>query len=184
MGFKRWLKEGFNDLLKKQVKLSVISGANQIFAINAKNITMKEVNEEGEVTFGTDKTYYFMGVDWGESSTRNVGKAAAGAIVGGVLTGGVGAVVGAAVGGKKKDNSKAIITLLEKETKRKILLHIHCDQDKLQEISAFPIANIESTNDILTQSVADEISKFKKLLDEGVITQEEFEKKKQELLGL
>ena len=31
-------------------------------------------------------------------------------------------------------------------------------------------------------SQADEIMKFKKLLDEGIITQEEFEKKKQELL--
>ena len=33
-----------------------------------------------------------------------------------------------------------------------------------------------------TSSVADEILKFKKLLDEGIITQEEFETKKKELL--
>lgn len=31
-------------------------------------------------------------------------------------------------------------------------------------------------------SVADEILKFKKLLDDGIITKEEFESKKQELL--
>ena len=33
-------------------------------------------------------------------------------------------------------------------------------------------------------SVADELQKFKKLLDKGIITQEEFETKKKELLGL
>ena len=33
-------------------------------------------------------------------------------------------------------------------------------------------------------SSADEIAKFKRLLDDGVITQEEFEKKKKQLLGL
>mgnify|MGYP000205362915 FL=1 len=32
-------------------------------------------------------------------------------------------------------------------------------------------------------SAADEILKFKNLLDAGIITQEEFEKKKQQLLG-
>lgn len=33
-------------------------------------------------------------------------------------------------------------------------------------------------------SAADEIAKFKKLLDDGILTQEEFDKKKAELLGL
>ncbi|MGV2686733.1 hypothetical protein GNF82_20900, partial [Clostridium perfringens] len=31
--------------------------------------------------------------------------------------------------------------------------------------------------------VADELSKFKKLLDEGIINQEEFQKQKSKLLG-
>ena len=34
------------------------------------------------------------------------------------------------------------------------------------------------------QSCADEIAKFKALLDEGAITQEEFDAKKKQLLGL
>ena len=42
----------------------------------------------------------------------------------------------------------------------------------------------QSSNQQLTNKMsnADEILKYKKLLDEGIITQEEFEKKKQELL--
>lgn len=35
-----------------------------------------------------------------------------------------------------------------------------------------------------TKSAADEVREYKKLLDEGIISTEEFEKKKNELLGL
>jgi len=43
------------------------------------------------------------------SDTRSAGKAAAGAIIGGALTGGVGVVAGAALGGRKKDNSVIVL---------------------------------------------------------------------------
>lgn len=45
-----------------------------------------------------------------KSSHRNVGKTAAGAIVGGVLTGGIGLIVGGAIGAKKRDTSEMYIT--------------------------------------------------------------------------
>lgn len=48
-------------------------------------------------------------VEWEHQEGRSVGKAAAGAVIGGVLTGGLGAIVGAALGGKKNDVSTAII---------------------------------------------------------------------------
>ena len=35
-----------------------------------------------------------------------------------------------------------------------------------------------------SQSTADELKKFKELLDSGIITQEEFDAKKKQLLGL
>ena len=43
---------------------------------------------------------------------------------------------------------------------------------------------IQLNTTIQTQSEADEILKFKKLMDEGIISAEEFESKKQQLLGL
>lgn len=46
-----------------------------------------------------------------KESSRSIGKAAAGAIVGGVLTGGIGAVAGAALGGRKKDDSLLVATV-------------------------------------------------------------------------
>ena len=57
--------------------------------------------------------------------------------------------------------------------------------EKVHEV----LLSMNSTKNVQTQvpiqqiSVADEILKFKNLLDMGVITQEEFEKKKSELLG-
>ena len=56
---------------------------------------------------------------------------------------------------------------------------------KSEEIYNFILKKIEECkiNNAQTNiSNADEIMKFKKLLDEGIITQEEFEKKKKELL--
>lgn len=44
--------------------------------------------------------------------------------------------------------------------------------------------NINTENTVSTVSSADELRKFKELLDEGIITQEEFEKKKLQILGL
>lgn len=54
-------------------------------------------------------------------------------------------------------------------------LDIIADQNSTEEMS-----NLESE----TVSSADEILKFKNLLDAGIITQEEFEAKKKQLLGL
>ena len=42
----------------------------------------------------------------------------------------------------------------------------------------------DSVSSIASISVADELQKFKELLDKGIITQEEFDTKKKELLGI
>ena len=44
--------------------------------------------------------------------------------------------------------------------------------------------NVEKTTPTISTSNADELKKFKELLDSGVITQEEFDAKKKQLLGL
>ncbi len=45
------------------------------------------------------------------ASKRSAGKAAAGAIIGGVLTGGLGLLAGAAIGGRRKDDSIIVMTV-------------------------------------------------------------------------
>jgi hypothetical protein len=49
-------------------------------------------------------------VEWEHQEGRSAGKAAVGAIGGGILAGPLGLIAGAAIGGKKKDQSTAVIT--------------------------------------------------------------------------
>ena len=58
--------------------------------------------------------------------------------------------------------------------------------DELGNIMRQQIAEQNSGGDVVVQQVsdADELAKFKKLLDDGIITQEEFDAKKKQILGL
>lgn len=51
------------------------------------------------------------GLTMGKETRRSAGKAAAGAIIGGVLTGGIGAIAGAAIGGRSRDASTITLTV-------------------------------------------------------------------------
>lgn len=50
------------------------------------------------------------GIEWEDKTARSAGKAAVGAIGGGLLAGPIGLIAGAALGGKRKDVSTAVIT--------------------------------------------------------------------------
>ena len=54
----------------------------------------------------------------------------------------------------------------------------------LASISAENEKNKESNNTLVNNDPIAEIKRYKELLDGGIITQEEFDKKKQELLNL
>ena len=61
----------------------------------------------------------------------------------------------------------------------------HCGSIDLKEISKEEYQSIlRSGNQTSTLSAADELKKFKELLEIGVITQEEFDAKKKQILGL
>lgn len=141
-------------------------------------------------------------IEDGESVTKGgVGRA----VAGGLLFGGVGAIVGGITGKKKTKgvcNSMKIritlknsftdtvyISLIIFDTKTDSLnyriaqstaqscisaLEIILDEVKSKSVSGAAIQN----------SPADEIIKYKQLLDAGAITQEEFEAKKKQLLNL
>lgn len=140
----------------------------------------------------------------GESITQGgMGKS----LVGGMLFGGVGAIVGST--GKKKTKSicnslkvkisvndmktpSIMIDFLITPVKKSSSIYKASFKNAHECISILNIAcqgndtnsvdtntNIDNSN---SSSVADEILKFKSLLDCGAITQEEFDKKKRELL--
>ncbi len=77
-----------------------------------------------------------------------------------------------------EDPNTLILRAFNKEVPEKSEKIYNILMDKIKECKA----TINVVNSTQT-STADEILKFKNLLDQGIITQEEFEKKKKELLG-
>lgn len=128
------------------------------------------------------------------------------AVAGGILFGGVGAIVGASTGGKISsgvcESMKLRVTLrnshiddvyirfIDRSTSTLSSSYKNAQRYAQSCISAFEIIcdyNNKNQNDnksIKTSSDADEILKFKKLLDAGVITQAEFDAKKKQILNL
>lgn len=127
------------------------------------------------------------------------------AVVSRVLFGGVGALVGSSVGSKKtrQEISEYRIKVVTKNpcapeifinflTAGKIksgsFLCKAYSKDAQKVLSMLSIIANEAANASVPQNdsvnATDEIVKFKKLLDNGVITQEEFNAKKKQLLGI
>jgi len=120
------------------------------------------------------------------------------AIVGGVLAGPVCAVVVAGTGGKEFDTIKRlgfILHLTDNRSQNYMLMISESKSDSFLTKSAMEDYNniaakldqiISSNTQEPTSngSNADELRKFKALLDDGIISQAEFDEKKKELLGL
>lgn len=125
------------------------------------------------------------------------------ALAGGVLFGGAGAIVGGVTGKKKgkdrinslkiklslKDVNHAVdyIDFLDFKTKRGSLLYNEAFNNAQECLSVlqFICDQQEALTETKTsKSAPDEIMKYKNLLDAGAITEEEYESKKKELLGL
>lgn len=134
-------------------------------------------------------------------SSKSLGRA----ITGGIIFGGAGAVVGAVMAKDKEkkycdkldvlisvgNNKKIVIPLIKERTETSsdayYLASLHLGQivTKLDSICKVndEITSSKKTTES-TSTPANEIRQFKKLMDEGIITKEEFDKKKKELLGL
>ena len=129
------------------------------------------------------------------------------AVIGGFLFGGAGAVVGAATRNSKSlctrlqikltvkdyDQPAFFITLIDSEVSKSGLTYQTYIQQAESIISKLQLIMEEkqtSSNENQTSketsfmNTADQIRSFKALLDEGIITQEEFEAKKKQLLGI
>lgn len=138
------LKKLVGDSFKKQSMFEVIGGKNYL-PRSSRNIYMM-VDESKDYGDGVvkieKKLYYFLGSHKDEKHTRSAGKAAAGAIIGGVATGGVGAIVGAAIGGRKKDDSTFWIDFADYETKQEFSVQVKPNKKfSKNEISEFRVAN-------------------------------------------
>lgn len=177
----------FDDKQKKWLILSAVLGKRDKSKVyNYNDIVDFELLEDGETV-----------------SQGGLGRA----LVGGVLFGGVGAVVGGVTGNRKNkgicnslkikvtlkdmNNPVVYITFLNSQTKKDGFVYKTLFKEAHECLSVLQlICNNQdvsvngNSNNNASGSNADEIKKYKNLLDEGILTQEEFDAKKKELLRL
>lgn len=123
------------------------------------------------------------------------------AIVGGALFGGVGAIVGGSIGSKKtkQEISEYRIKIITKnksypelfinfltvgKVKSGSILYKSYAGNAQHVLSMLTIISNSVSSQPQTMSVTDEIIKYKELLDNGIITQEDFDAKKKHLMNL
>ena len=122
------------------------------------------------------------------------GSSLKGAVIGGLIAGDVGAVVGSRkavdeVKGTSTVHDEQVVLLYSSDLKQVITFNSNAYSiltklipEKEYEVVVQSGKEVPTAND--TKSAADAVREYKKLLDEGIISTEEFEKKKKELLGL
>jgi hypothetical protein len=131
---------GFKDLFKQRIPVYIMSGAQAITKGNGgvQSANILKGDSPGEIFVkvplgGGDYRFKFTKIEWEESNTRSAGKAAAGAIIGSIA-GPVGTIAGAAIGGQKKDTSKAYMYVIDQD-ENEHCWHIKCDQNLYIQLS-------------------------------------------------
>jgi hypothetical protein len=126
-----------------------------------------------------------------QDTFRSAGKAAAGAIVGGLLTGGIGLIAGAAIGGKRRKENQLHLIIKYMKTDCEVLiapnnntLYIYSGLKALAKQQTSNITlQTQETNNHENDAIA-EIERLHELLQKGILTQEEFNTKKKQLLRI
>ncbi|WP_019241531.1 MULTISPECIES: hypothetical protein [Bacillus] len=120
---------------RTRINVEVIAGHPQ----GARYVNICNGDNSGEVLIevapGNRLAYILDDIEWEEQSTRSGGKAAIGAIAGTVVAGPLGTIAGAAVGGRKRDKSKAFVYLINPENNEEVTLHIRCDETTYRQIT-------------------------------------------------
>lgn len=134
----------WKEMFRSRVPIQILSGGHVLtdkhIPVPIRNANLVKGDKPGEVItelpFADKKRWHLVNIEWEESSTRSAGKAAAGAIAGTVVAGPIGTIAGAAMGGKKKDTSKAFVYLVDEDGEEHAL-HIRCDQKQYVQIASY-----------------------------------------------
>lgn len=114
-------------MFKKRAVVDIIAG-NRL--VSGQKVAIIEGSERGTALFHVPakvkETFIIASIEWEEKGERSGGKAAGGAIGGALLAGPLGAIAGAAIGGRKRDASTAIITMKEIGSNAEYKLHVRC----------------------------------------------------------
>ncbi|TVX92244.1 hypothetical protein [Paenibacillus agilis] len=113
----------------KEIKLEYIGGMP---GVKGDEIKLAKHGQTG-ATWINGTEVKLLEIDWQESGKRSGGKAAAGAIVGTVLAPGIGTIAGAAMGGRRKDTSTAVIAL--EAQGQTYSVYVRCTAAEFKELS-------------------------------------------------
>ena len=155
------------------------------------------------ITYSYNDVLKYTPVDQGHSEKKRHGITRA--ITGDIIAGGAGAIVGAVTGGKNygyvdelgvnislKDGKLLTVRFINESTKRgKITEKAYQDCNYLcalldsitEENASEKIQKVETVNSSETD-ITEQLKKLKSLVDDGILTQEEFEAKKKQMLGI
>lgn len=187
---------------KKRLQIfNISSGSNDYIKIDFENklfyLPLKGKRDPFVYSF-SDLINYELVEDGTTISKGGLGSA----VVGGAIFGAAGMITGGILGKKTKDIVKSMyitlslndpllsfrkIEIISTDTKKNSMVYNICK--KAGENTIALLDRICSSVDTCAHteiniSTADEIKKFKELLDSGIITEEEFNAKKKQLLGL
>lgn len=168
--------------------------------VTTKNALNNLLGKESEIIYDFSDILSFELIE-NDNSVTSGGLGSA--IVGGALFGAAGAVTGAVVGPKKtvgvcknmrikvtlKNASKPMVMIdfVQSPVKTNTSQYEKAQENAHNVLSLLQIicnSQEKNTSGATPSSNADEIMKYKELLDAGAITQEEYEAKKKQLLGL
>lgn len=189
---------------KKEIKheVKVIKKNNNVqtfsdvyFNNDTKEILYARMSMAGKYSYSDVVSYTPINEGHGSIKKHTVTRA----VTGGLIAGGIGAAIGASTGGKQyqyvdklgvnisfSDGNTLPIPLIITETKKNsftsnVLYQVF---DKLCSLLDSILASNQNVNGDNYSNGINDLKQLKKLADDGVITQEEFEAKKKQILGL
>jgi hypothetical protein len=127
-----------------------------------------------------------VGLD--EHTYRSAGKAVAGAIVGGVLTGGIGLLAGAALGGKRRKEGELTFVVMVEGNVCDVKFEVHKKMQGLYNrittfISQYKSKKPQEQMVAASEDVTSQLEKLFSLREKGAITEQEYETQKQKILS-
>lgn len=143
------------------------------------------------VNHGEAETFKLIKWDRVENVQKSAFDIAGWSLIGSTL-GNAGSIAGAMGANIGKDKSVATL-FLKRENGDKVPLVIKCDKKDLEKLSLLIVAEEKEDSQVATTPPTsyttttiptEELMKLKELLDAGILTQEEFDAKKKQLLGI
>ncbi len=184
------------DTLKEKLEaikmnIEILNGKEQLNQKGSgyKLAQIKPGTVEISVDYHDAKTFKLVKWERVENVQKSVSSIVGWTVIGSKF-GNAGAIAGAMGANVGKDKSVATL-FLKRENGEKVPLVIKCDKKDLEKLSLLIVAEEEETTHAAvtppptTSSIpTEELIKLKELLDVGILTQEEFDAKKKQLLGI